>query len=494
MHDPQFASSIMGESYIEMTKSNIESGDPMAVYKSSNQLDMFLSITVNNIMVAFRTYVFGVFLSLGTIIILLYNGIMVGCFQYFFIERGLFVESALSIWLHGTLEISSIILAGGAGLVLGSGLLFPGTFSRLQAFQRSAIRSLKLMLGITPIFVIAGLIESFLTRYTDVADALKLFFILLSGAFIIGYFVLYPWMKARKGFDEALEEAQLPPTSNEPVLYDRIKNSAEILKDSFVLYRKTSGKLIGIIAVVTFFLCLIEQVMSISRADMFFPYEWHKSVIATLFHGVKTPEPFSIALNAIALSVVICAMNIIIHRDATKEGAKRYNLRAFLQTVLVTFVFFSILHFLDTVGVLIAFGTFLLFLLIVSVQHLEKINVFSAVARALYLTGQGFGQFFSLNIILLLLLFSFLLILSAPVLYFNMTILSWNFGQDDKWAKPLIQFIQSFIKTFGFYLTVPILAASSSLFLYSMKEITSAEYLKNAIMTIGNAVTRKDQA
>lgn len=133
MHDPQFASSIMGESYIEMTKSNIESGDPMAVYKSSNQLDMFLSITVNNIMVAFRTYVFGVFLSLGTIIILLYNGIMVGCFQYFFIERGLFVESALSIWLHGTLEISSIILAGGAGLVLGSGLLFPGTFSRLQA-------------------------------------------------------------------------------------------------------------------------------------------------------------------------------------------------------------------------------------------------------------------------------------------------------------------------------------------------------------------------
>ncbi len=129
---------------------------------------------------------------------------MVGCFQYFFVERGLLAESALTIWLHGTLEISSIILAGGAGLTLGTGLIFPGTYSRLQAFQLSAMRSLKLMLGISPIFVVAGIIESFLTRYTDVPDILRLFLIVLSATFIIGYFVVFPWLKSRRGFDAPL--------------------------------------------------------------------------------------------------------------------------------------------------------------------------------------------------------------------------------------------------------------------------------------------------
>ncbi|HEU5147242.1 MAG TPA: stage II sporulation protein M, partial [Chryseosolibacter sp.] len=79
MNDPQFTSTILGEQYVAMTKANIEKGDPMAVYKESHQVNMFLGITLNNLMVAFRTYVSGIFLSIGTVGILLYNGIMVGC-------------------------------------------------------------------------------------------------------------------------------------------------------------------------------------------------------------------------------------------------------------------------------------------------------------------------------------------------------------------------------------------------------------------------------
>jgi uncharacterized membrane protein SpoIIM required for sporulation len=251
--DPQFTSTILGDSYVSMTKANIEKGDPMAVYKKGHQVDMFLGITLNNLMVAFRTYVFGIFLSIGTVAILLYNGIMVGCFQFFFIERGLFAESALTIWLHGTLEISSIILAGGAGLTLGSGLIFPGTYSRLQSFQISAIRSLKLMLGISPIFVLAGIIESFLTRYTEAPDLLRLFFIILSAALILGYFVVYPWLKSRQGFEHPLVEVKLPAGIDEPIDYNRIKNSAEVVKDAFAFYKKYANKLLGWITLVTLF-------------------------------------------------------------------------------------------------------------------------------------------------------------------------------------------------------------------------------------------------
>src|SRR6185295_9341162 len=123
---------------------------------------------------------------------------------------------------HGTLEISSIILAGGAGLTLGRGLIFPGTYSRLQSLQISGVRSLKLMLGIAPVFVLAAVIESFLTRYTDAPAFLKVALILLSAAFIIGYFVIYPWLKSKSGFTVSLKETRLPPTNIEPTNFIRI--------------------------------------------------------------------------------------------------------------------------------------------------------------------------------------------------------------------------------------------------------------------------------
>ncbi|HRJ14532.1 MAG TPA: stage II sporulation protein M, partial [Saprospiraceae bacterium] len=146
--DSEFVNVILSEEYVEMTKRNIESGDPMAVYKGRGQLSMSMGITVNNLMVAFLTFATGAFFTLGSIVVLIRNGIMVGAFQNFFIERGLFWESFLTIWIHGTLEISAIIIAGAAGITVGKGLVFPGAYRRMQAFQRSARRGLKIMVGI----------------------------------------------------------------------------------------------------------------------------------------------------------------------------------------------------------------------------------------------------------------------------------------------------------------------------------------------------------
>ncbi|MCB0553221.1 MAG: stage II sporulation protein M, partial [Phaeodactylibacter sp.] len=127
--DEQFANVILGDAYVDMTLENIESGDPMAVYKQKGAFGMSLGIAMNNLFVAFLTFVMGAFFTLGSIAILIRNGIMLGAFQWFFIERGLFWDSFLTIWIHGTLEISAIIIAGAAGLTLGKGLVFPGTYS-----------------------------------------------------------------------------------------------------------------------------------------------------------------------------------------------------------------------------------------------------------------------------------------------------------------------------------------------------------------------------
>jgi Uncharacterized membrane protein len=190
--DPDYVRLILGDRYVDMTLENIAKDDPMAVYKESPEGDMFWMIMINNVRVSLITFVYGIFTSLGTAFILLRNGIMVGSFQYFFIDYGLFKESALAIWLHGTLEISELVMAGCAGIVMGNGWLFPGTYTRLQSFRRSALRGVKIIIGNIPIVVMAAFIESYLTRHTDAPNILRLLLIVVSFAFIIFYYILYP--------------------------------------------------------------------------------------------------------------------------------------------------------------------------------------------------------------------------------------------------------------------------------------------------------------
>lgn len=197
-NDINFVRLIMGDEYVDMTLKNIEKGDPLAVYKSAVQSDMFVGITINNIGVSFRAFIYGIFFSLGTLLVLLFNGIMLGSFQYFFYEYGLLTESVLTIWIHGTLEIFAIIIAGAAGLNLGSSFLFPGTYSRLFSFKRGAKDGIRMIIGLIPVFIAAGFLESFITRYTGAPYIIRAGIILASFGFIIWYFILYPLKLAVK--------------------------------------------------------------------------------------------------------------------------------------------------------------------------------------------------------------------------------------------------------------------------------------------------------
>ncbi len=197
-HDDTFVRLVMGDDYVNMTLANIESGDPMAVYKKMQEVDMFLGITFNNVRVSFMAFAAGLLFSFGTAYVLFSNGVMLGAFQYFFATQGLLWASARTIWIHGTLEISAIIIAGCAGLVMGNGLLFPGTYTRVQSFTRAARKGLKIVIGLVPIFITAGFLEAFVTRRTDMPDALSIAIIAGSLAFIIWYFVVYPARIARR--------------------------------------------------------------------------------------------------------------------------------------------------------------------------------------------------------------------------------------------------------------------------------------------------------
>jgi uncharacterized membrane protein SpoIIM required for sporulation len=197
-HDDRFVRLILGDDYVNMTNNNIENGDPFGVYKKENEVLMFVYIAANNTWVSFLTYVSGVFFSIGPVYHLLRNGIMLGAFEYYFFSKGLGLESVLVIWIHGTLEILSIIVVGGAGLVLGHGLLFPKTYTRLQAFKRSSKDATKIAIGIIPIILIAAFFEGFVTRHTEMPIWLSVLILISSLSFMLWYVVIYPYLLHKK--------------------------------------------------------------------------------------------------------------------------------------------------------------------------------------------------------------------------------------------------------------------------------------------------------
>ncbi|WP_055448361.1 stage II sporulation protein M [Lacinutrix mariniflava] len=198
LNDDSFVRLILGDAYVNMTIENIEKGEPMAVYKSSGEIGMFLGITINNIRVGIFAFAMGILFSVGTIYVLFSNGIMLGAFITFFYNHGV-LEKTSTVWLHGTIEISVIVIAGCAGLVMGNSFLFPKTYSRRVSFMKGAKDGLKIIVSTFPFFIIAGFIEGFITRYGDNMHwVISYSIILASVALISYYYIFYPILLNRK--------------------------------------------------------------------------------------------------------------------------------------------------------------------------------------------------------------------------------------------------------------------------------------------------------
>jgi uncharacterized membrane protein SpoIIM required for sporulation len=191
-YDENFIRLILGDDYVNMTANNIEHGDPFGVYKKEGQLGMFLFIAFNNIKVALIGYVLGITAGIGTLWLLFSNGLMMGSFQYYFISKGLGTKFILVVFIHGTLELWSIVVACSAGFILAKSFLFPETYSRKDSLLRGGKDGLKIVLGLVPVFLTAAFLEGFVTRYTNMPLWLTLFILGASLTFIIWYFIVYP--------------------------------------------------------------------------------------------------------------------------------------------------------------------------------------------------------------------------------------------------------------------------------------------------------------
>lgn len=208
--DETFIRGVLGDKYVDMTEDNISKGDPFGVYKSENPFTMFVRIAMNNTFVSLLMVMGGVLIGMGTIYAMWQNGLMLGCFQYMFFAKGWGLQSVLVIWVHGTLEILALVIAATAGLVITQGILFPGTYSRIESFKRGVKDSLKIMIVLIPVFIMASFFESYVTHLMsntfdrETNQGLPVWastlILLFSLAFITWYFVIHPIRLHKKGF------------------------------------------------------------------------------------------------------------------------------------------------------------------------------------------------------------------------------------------------------------------------------------------------------
>jgi uncharacterized membrane protein SpoIIM required for sporulation len=147
------------------------------------------AIMTNNMSVGFTTFALGITAGLGTIYMMAFNGLLIGVIGMACWLSGMSVQFWSFVAPHGVLELPAIFIAGGAGLRVAQGLLFPGLLSRRDSLARAGVEAVQLLLGTIPILIIAGLIEAFVSP-TGLRVALKFsmagaLFVLL-GAYLFG--------------------------------------------------------------------------------------------------------------------------------------------------------------------------------------------------------------------------------------------------------------------------------------------------------------------
>jgi len=168
IHDPSFAHRLLGPEMMEtiekkeMWTQSIMTIKPLAAS----------GIMTNNLSVSFATFAMGITAGIGTIWMMVANGMLIGVIGAATWQAGM----ALQLWSfvapHGVLELPAIFIAGGAGLEIARGMLFPGFLPRRESLALAGGRAARLVLGIVPMLIIAGVIEGFVSP-SGIATPLK---------------------------------------------------------------------------------------------------------------------------------------------------------------------------------------------------------------------------------------------------------------------------------------------------------------------------------
>lgn len=420
--NPDFPRIVMGDGYVDMTLENIKKGNPLAVYESPDQMAMFIQITTNNLKVAFFTFFVGFFFTIGTHILLFFNGVMLGAFQYFFHLKGLLITTFLGIWIHGAFEISAIVLAGGAGLTAGNGWLFPKSYTRLQSLQLSTKRGLKIMLSLVPFIIAAGFLESYVTHnYQDLAEWSKWGLILFSFGLILFVYVFYPIYVARKYPHLVHQEETVPFFKRSAFEFFKIRTVGTVISDSFQFYRMHFNKFARVITnlaiPIILILVYLQNVNRIEDMQSEHWYDWMMQLNIMIGYDFKSMQDIFIAFAwtfvfTIIFTAVYWSFQSIDEQFSWKSYFN-YAKKRFLPIWLGNLLLFSLVFILPWYLLIWALFLIPLFYLQGATMGLDSASFGKRFKKSFKISKDHYGK--SLLVILILILL--VLILVQPVAF-----------------------------------------------------------------------------
>jgi uncharacterized membrane protein SpoIIM required for sporulation len=144
-------------------------------------------IVANNIQVTFAVFAFGMAAGLGTLLLLITNGLMIGALAGLYQAYGVLELLIKFVAPHGVLELTAITIAGGAGFLVASAIVLPGPLTRTEALVRKGRRAVRLIAGSTLMLIPAGVIEGLISPIPWWPLEWKLFVALVTGFLLVLY-------------------------------------------------------------------------------------------------------------------------------------------------------------------------------------------------------------------------------------------------------------------------------------------------------------------
>ena len=150
-----------------------ESGKIGREREADTDLFMFGFYIKNNISVAFRCFAGGLLLGIGALLVLFFNGMLMGSIAGH-LTRLDFVDTFYPFVIgHGSFELTAIVFSGAAGLRLGYAIINPGQSSRLDSLRQAGREVVPMLYGIVLMLTIAAFVEAFWTSSNSLPIALK---------------------------------------------------------------------------------------------------------------------------------------------------------------------------------------------------------------------------------------------------------------------------------------------------------------------------------
>lgn len=145
-------------------------------------------LMTNNIRVAINAFAYGTLFGVGTLLLLFHNGLFAfgGPLQVC-MAHGMGFRLINFMVAHGVIELTTIFIAGGAGMLIGFSILYPGDLPRWEAVKQKSREALILIMGCFPLLVLAGLIEGLVSLNRHVDTPTRLAVAITSGIFLAIY-------------------------------------------------------------------------------------------------------------------------------------------------------------------------------------------------------------------------------------------------------------------------------------------------------------------